>query len=79
MPQVGKIEEKDVDSLLELIGEELSTEELEDLEKQRRQLEKVEAEQRPMAPVMKAMTIKILQGFYMLFNQTMDYIPKGRD
>ena len=41
---------EDVDSLLETIGEELSKEELDELEKQRRQLEEeVEAEQHPMA------------------------------
>ena len=46
-----ELEEEDVDSLVETIGEELSTRDLDELEKQRRQLEEeVEAEQQPLAP-----------------------------
>ena len=45
---LDEIEEKDVDSLLETISEELSTEELNELEKQQCQLEEeVEAKQHP--------------------------------
>ena len=53
---LDKVEEDDVDSLLELIGEELSMEELDKLEKQWQwcQLkEEVKAEQHPTAPVTK--------------------------
>ena len=43
---LDELEEEDVDSLLQTIGEELSTEDLDELEKQRRQLEEeVEVEQ----------------------------------
>ena len=61
-------------TLLETIGEELWTEELSELEKQRRQLEEeVEAEQHPTAPsMMKQPTVKSLQHFYGLINQAMD-------
>ena len=45
---LDEIEEEVVNSLLELIGEELSTDDLEELEKQRRQLEEeLETEQHP--------------------------------
>ena len=75
VPQVGKEVGLYVDSLLESIGKELSTEEMEDLEKQRCQLEEdVEAEQHPTAPMTKQMTIEILQGLQLLLNQTMDYM-----
>ena len=48
---LDKLEEEDDDSLLETIGEELSTKELDKLEKQWCQLEEeVEAEQHPTAP-----------------------------
>ena len=75
---LDEIEEEDIDSLLETIGEELSTEELDELEKQRRQLEEeVEAEQYPAAPLtMKQLTVKILQCFYELINQAMDYLEE---
>ena len=64
-----------MDGLLELIGEELPTEDLEELEKQRCQLEeKVEAGQQPAAPQTKAMMIEVLQGFYMLLHQTLEYL-----
>ena len=56
------------------IGEELSTEEFDELEKQRRQLEEeVEAQQQPTAPsMMKQLTVKILQRFYRMLNDVMD-------
>ena len=81
---LDKVEEDDVDNLLKSISEELSTEDLEDLEKQQCQLEEeVEAEQHPMAPVTEQMTTEILQGFYTLLNQTTwriwTQIMKGRD
>ena len=48
---LDELEEEDVDSLLETIGEELSTEELDQLEKQRHQLkEEVEVQQQPPVP-----------------------------
>ena len=57
-----------MDSLLEPIGEELSMEDLEDLENQRRQLEEeMEAGQHPMTPPRKEMTIEVLQDFIGLF------------
>ena len=70
---LDKLEEDDVDSLLETIGEELSTEELDELEKLRRQLkEEVEAEQYPTAPsTTKQLTVKILQHFYGRLNDVM--------
>ena len=46
-----ELEDEDVDSLLETVGKELATEELDKLEKQRCQLEKeMEAEQHPTVP-----------------------------
>ena len=68
---LDEIKEQDIDSLLETIGEELN-----ELEKQRRQLEEeVEAEQHPMAPSMtKQLTVKILQLFYGLINQAMEEV-----
>ena len=66
---LDEVEEDDVDSLLESMDEELSLEELDELEKQQCQLEEeVEAEQHPTVPPMKKMTVKILQGFYRLLN-----------
>ena len=51
-------------SLLESINKELTTEDLDHLEKQRRQLEEeVEAGQQPTAPQTKEMTIEILQDY----------------
>ena len=47
---LDEVEEDDLESLLESIGEELTMEDIEDLEKQRRQLEEVEAGQQPMVP-----------------------------
>ena len=53
-----------MDSFLESIWEELVMEEGEELEKQQHQLEEeVEAEQHPMVPQPKQMTLIILQGF----------------
>ena len=40
-----KLEEEGIDSLLQMIGKELSTEDLDELEKQQRQLEEVEEAQ----------------------------------
>ena len=74
---LDEVEEDDMDSLLESIGEELLTEELEELEKQWRQLEEeVEAEQHPTVPQSKQMTVKILQSFYGLLNQVLDYMEE---
>ena len=74
---LDELEEEDVNSLLETIGEELSTEDLDELEKQRRQLEEVEAEQHPTAPsTTKQLTVKILQHFYKRLNDVMDYLEK---
>ena len=73
------LDEEDVDSLLEMIGEELSTEELTELEKQRCQLEEEEEEaaQYPTAPSkMKQLTVKILQCFYGMINQVKDYLEE---
>ena len=75
MPQVGEdeIEEEDIDSLLESIGEELSTEKLDELEKQWLQLEEeVEAEQHLMAPPMKQLTMSIFR----MLNQALDYMEE---
>ena len=48
---LDELEEEDIDSLLQTICEELSTEDLDELEKQWRQLEKkMEAQRQPMAP-----------------------------
>ena len=67
---LDEVEEDDVDSLLELIGEEL-----EELQKQRHQLEEeVEAEQHPTAPPTKQLTLPILQCFFRMLNDTLDYL-----
>ena len=70
--------EEDVDSLLETISEELSTEELVELEKQRHQLEEeVEDQHRTSAPsTTKQLTVKILQRCYGMLNQTMDHLEE---
>ena len=74
---LDEIEEDDVNSLLKSIGEELSTEELNKLEKQRCQLkEVVEVEQHPMAPLTKQLTKKILQCFLGITNQGLDYLEE---
>ena len=63
--------------MLESIGEELSTEELHELEKQRCQLEEeVEAEQHPTTPVTKKLTLSILQRFFGVLNDTLDYLEE---
>ena len=55
------MEEDDVESILESIGEELTTDGLEDLEQQRRRLEEeAEAGQQPETPQRKEMTIPLL-------------------
>ena len=72
---LDEVQEDHLEFLLELIGEELMTEDLEDLEKQQCQLEEeMEAGQQPTVPQTKEMTIDILQGFHALLLQTMDYI-----
>ena len=65
--------EEDVDSLLETIGEELD-----EVEKQWRQLEEeVEAQQQPTAAsTTKQLTVKILQCFYGMLNKAMDYLEE---
>ena len=66
-----------MDSLLGSIGKELSTEELDELEKQWRQMEEeVEAKQHLTAPITKKMTVTILQGFFGLLNQALDYMEE---
>ena len=58
-----KVGLNEVDSLLEPIGDELLTEDLEDLEKPRHQLEEeVEAGQHPTTAPRKEMTIQVLSG-----------------
>ena len=62
---LDEVEEDNMDSLLESIGEELSMEDLEDLVKQRCQLEEeVEAGQHPTTPPRKEMTIEVLQDLF---------------
>ena len=74
---LDELEEKDVDSLLGLISEELSTEELDELERQWRQLEEeVEAEQHPMVPLMKQLIMKILQCFTGIMIQGLGYLEE---
>ena len=77
---LDKLEEEDVDSLLETISEELSTEELDEWEKQQQRCqmeEEVKAQQQPPAPsTTKQLTVKILQRFYGMLNQAMDYLEE---
>ena len=75
---LDKLEEEGVDFLLQTIGEKLSTEDLDELENQRRQLEEVvEAQQQPMAPsTTKHLTMKSLQHLYTKLNDTMDYLEE---
>ena len=68
-----EMEEDDVESLLESIAEELTTEELDDLEQQRRRLEEeIEAGQQPETPQRKEMTIKLLQEFFASMSHSLD-------
>ena len=68
-----EMEEDDMESLLELIGEELTTEELDDLEQQRRRLEEeIESGQQPEMPQWKEMTIKLLQEFFASMSHSLD-------
>ena len=62
---LDELEEEDVDPLLQMIGEELSTKDLDKLEKQQCQLEEeVEAQQQPTAPLTtKHPMVKNLQRF----------------
>ena len=63
---LDEFEEEDVYSLLETIGEELLTEDLDELEKQR-----------PPAPfAMKHLAAKILQSFCAMLRQTMDHLEE---
>ena len=72
-----EIEDKDVDSLLKSIGEELSMEELDELDQQWRQLEEeVEVEQYPMATLTKQLTMSILQRFFGMLNEALDYLDE---
>ena len=68
-----EMEEDDVESLLESIGKELTTEELDDLEQQRRRLEEeIEAGQQPETPQRKEMTIKLLQESFASMSHSLD-------
>ena len=59
--------------LLESIDEELTTEELDDLEQQRRRLEEeIEAGQQPETPQRKEMTIKLLQELFASMSHSLD-------
>ena len=74
---LNEIKENDIDSLLKSTGQELSTEELYELEKQHRQLEEeVEAEQHPTAPLTKQLTTKILKRLLGIINQGLDYLEE---
>ena len=74
---LDELKEEDANSLPETIGEELSTEDLEELDKQRRQFEEeVEAEQHPTAPLTKQLTFKILQRLLGIMNQGLDYLEE---
>ena len=74
MKTVGlEMEEDDDESLLESIGDELTTGDLEDLEQQRRWLEEeLEAGQQPQTPQRKEMTITILQEFFASMTHSLD-------
>ena len=88
VPQVTQVDEesqawmssrKKTSILLETISEELSTEELDELEKQWRQLEEeVEAQQQPLAPsTTKQLMVNILQCFYAKLSDTTDYLGRS--
>ena len=68
-----EMEEDDVESLLESIGEELTTEDLDDLEQQWRRLEELEAGQQPETPQRK-MTIAVLQEFFAMMTRTINFM-----
>ena len=71
------MEEDDVDSLLESIGEELTTEDLEDLEQQRHRLEEeVEAGQQEETPQRREMTIPLLQKFLGMLNDALNVMEE---
>ena len=71
------MEEDDVGSLLESIGEELTTDDLEDLEQQRRRLEEdAKAGQQPETPQRKEMTIPLLQEFLASINHSLDLLEE---
>ena len=70
-----KMEEDDVESLLESIGEELTMEDLDNLEQQRRRLEEeLEVGQQPEMLQRKEMTIAVLQEFFAMMTRTMDFM-----
>ena len=70
-----EMEEDDVESLLKSIGEELTTEDLDDLEQQRRRLEEeLEAGQQPETPQRKEMSIAVLQEFFATMTCTTDFM-----
>ena len=74
---LDEVEEDDVGSLLESISEELSVEELDELEKQWHQLEEeVEAEQHLTAPVTKKLMLLILQHFFGMLNDMLEYLEE---
>ena len=67
------MKEGDVESLLKSIGEELTTEDLEDLKQQWRRLEEeLEAGQQPQTPQRKEMTITILQELFASMTRSLD-------
>ena len=70
---LDELEDEDIDSLLETIGGELLTEDLDELEKQWCQLEK----ERPAAPsTMRHLTMKGLQRSFAILNQAMDHLAE---
>ena len=75
---LDELGEDNVYSLLETTGEELSTEDLDEREKQQRQLgREVEAEPQPTAPSKtRHLTVTILQRFYAMLSQTTDYLKE---
>ena len=70
---LDELEEEDIDSLLETIGEELSTEKLDELEKQRCQLED---QQQPAVLSTRHLTVKDRQRFFAIVNQAMDHLEE---
>ena len=68
-----ELDADDVESPLKSIGKELTTEDLEDLEQQRRRLEEeLEAGQHPEMPQTKEMTITILQECFASMTHSLD-------
>ena len=74
---LDEIQEEDIDSLLKMISQELSTEDLDELEKQWCQLEEeVEAEHPTVQSTPKQLTVKILQRFFRIVSLGMDYLEE---